>query len=375
MLSYWERDAFLEADHLVIGGGIIGLQVAIELKERRPAARVLVLERGLFPSGASTKNAGFACFGSLTEILSDIARMGETAALDVVARRWEGLQMLRSRVGDEAMNYEAFGGFELLFEEHLPALDQMDRVNEWLRPHFGVTVFHLDETGRRAAGFGSKTRALVRNALEGQVHSGRLMLALQKIAGAKGVEMLTGSHVTHLEESGKAAKVHVQQGSDVITFQAGQVAVCTNGITSELMPGLGIQPGRGQVMVTEPIADLPWKGTYHVEEGYFYFRNIGNRILLGGGRNLDFEGEACTEMAITDPIQHALETLLNQVIVPGLSPKIEHRWAGVMGFSEDKQPKVQRISEHMVLGFGCNGMGVALGAEIARRTAAMMAEF
>ena len=28
------------------------------------------------------------------------------------------------------------------------------------------------------------------------------------------------------------------------------------------------------------------KGAFHYDEGYVYFRNIDNRVLLGGGRNL-----------------------------------------------------------------------------------------
>ena len=66
MLSYWEKQSLLQYDHIVLGSGIVGLSAAISLKERQPQARVLVLERALLPTGASTKNAGFACIGSLT---------------------------------------------------------------------------------------------------------------------------------------------------------------------------------------------------------------------------------------------------------------------------------------------------------------------
>ena len=67
MLSFWEKDFFIAYDHIVVGSGIVGLSTAIAIKEKQPNSRVLVLERGIFPTGASTKNAGFACFGSLSE--------------------------------------------------------------------------------------------------------------------------------------------------------------------------------------------------------------------------------------------------------------------------------------------------------------------
>ncbi|RYZ47414.1 MAG: FAD-binding oxidoreductase, partial [Sphingobacteriales bacterium] len=66
MLSYWEKTSFLHYDHIVIGSGIVGLSTALELRGRFPSSRILVLERGLLPTGASSRNAGFACMGSVT---------------------------------------------------------------------------------------------------------------------------------------------------------------------------------------------------------------------------------------------------------------------------------------------------------------------
>ena len=76
---------------------------------------------------------------------------------------------------------------------------------------------------------------------------------------------------------------------------------------------------------------------------------------------------------MTEPIQEALQTMLEKVILPGRSVAIAQRWSGLMGFTVDKQPVVQKLSAHVAVGFGCNGMGVALGADIAQRTAALLA--
>ena len=61
MFSYWEQQSFTSYDYVIIGSGIVGLSTAIELKEKFPGATVLILERGLLPTGASSRNAGFAC--------------------------------------------------------------------------------------------------------------------------------------------------------------------------------------------------------------------------------------------------------------------------------------------------------------------------
>ena len=80
--SYWELQSFLQRYPVaVLGSGIVGLSAAIQIKTERPELPVLVLERGALPTGASTRNAGFACFGSLSELLDDRQHMGGARAL------------------------------------------------------------------------------------------------------------------------------------------------------------------------------------------------------------------------------------------------------------------------------------------------------
>ena len=58
-LSYWEKDTyFSNIDILIIGSGIVGLTAALELKSANPSQKIIVIERGFLPCGASSKNAG-----------------------------------------------------------------------------------------------------------------------------------------------------------------------------------------------------------------------------------------------------------------------------------------------------------------------------
>jgi glycine/D-amino acid oxidase-like deaminating enzyme len=373
--SFWEQDAMQDADCIVVGGGLIGLLTALEWRDAHPADRIMLLERGFLPSGASSRNAGFACFGSLTELLSDIDTVGMDATVALVAQRWQGLARLRARLGDEAIGYEQFGGYELLTESQLPALSDLAEINDALQPLFGGTVFVDDAAGLAARGFGPQIHALVANRFEGQVHSGKLMRSLALLAGARGIEIHTGATVEAIEDGDDqvSVRIAVAGSAEVLMCRAGKVALCTNALIGSLAPQLGIEPARGQVLVTAPIPDLAWRGCHHFDEGFYYFRNVGNRILLGGGRNRDFQGERTTEFAVTAPIQEALQLMLEKVILPHRAVTITHRWAGLMGFTVDKQPVVQKLSPHVAVGFGCNGMGVALGAEIAAQTAALLA--
>ncbi len=150
--------------------------------------------------------------------------------------------------------------------------------------------------------------------------------------------------------------------------------MATNGYTAALLPKLDVVPARGQVLMTTPVEGLALRGTYHLDEGYYYFRDHGGAVLLGGGRNLDIAGETTTADAVTPQIQAALEQLLREVILPGRSFAIAQRWSGIMGFgSTSKSPLVERTSERVGVAVRLGGMGVAIGIRVAQRAVAMMA--
>jgi len=373
MLSFWERESFVNFDSLVLGGGIVGLSTAIELKMSRPNAKVAVLERGVFPSGASTKNAGFACFGSLTEVLSDLDKMTDAEVFALVKQRWDGLQLMRKRLGDAAIDYKNHGGYELLRSEaELAALDQIDRVNALLRPLFSADVYKPADSFIDDFGFDSqKVGRMVFNPFEGQIHTGKMMKALQQYAANVGVEIYTGTEVTDFEETAAGVAVQIKNGPQL---QANQLAICTNAFTKSLIPQDELAPGRGVVLVTKPIADLRFKGTFHYDEGYYYFRNYQNRVIFGGGRNLDLAGETTTAFGEPDLILNKLKQDLDKLILPGTRHEIDQVWSGIMAFGATKQPILQKHSDRIFLGVRLGGMGVAIGSLLGKELAALMKE-
>src|SRR5690606_10791207 len=133
----------LEYDHIIVGSGIVGLSVAANILERNKNAQVAVLERGLLPTGASTRNAGFACYGSLTEMLADLKVMTEDEMLAIVELRYKGLRKLHNRLNRYETGYEATGGYELFFEKHPAAFDEIDRLNRLLNPIFKENALEI----------------------------------------------------------------------------------------------------------------------------------------------------------------------------------------------------------------------------------------
>ena len=125
-----------------------------------------------------------------------------------------------------------------------------------------------------------------------------------------------------------------------------------------------IVPARAQVLVTKPIDNLKVKGTFHLEQGYYYFRNIDQRILIGGGRNLDFKSESTMEFGQTSIVQSKLEDLLKNTIIPNINFEIDYSWSGIMGIGNKKKPILKQLSNNVSCGVRLGGMGVAIGASV-----------
>jgi gamma-glutamylputrescine oxidase len=123
-------------------------------------------------------------------------------------------------------------------------------------------------------------------------------------------------------------------------------------------------------LVTAPIPGLKIKGTFHYDEGFYYFRNLGNRLLLGGARNAAVDEETTTEMEITQNIQYRLEQFIINHLLPGAHFEITDRWSGIMGLGSEKMPIIKKISANTYCAVRMSGMGVALapvaGNEVAK---------
>ena len=142
MFSFWEKTELFHYDLIVLGGGITGIFCALHFKKNNPSASVAILERGLFSSGASTKNAGFACFGSLSELIEDATKLGEEKLLSIIKMRLDGLSLLRETIGDHKMDLRWDGGYELFFDKSPKILNQIDYINKLLKPFFSKECFY-----------------------------------------------------------------------------------------------------------------------------------------------------------------------------------------------------------------------------------------
>lgn len=368
MVSFWEQQSLLHYDVVIVGAGITGLSTAASLKEQNPSLEILVIERGTLPTGASTRNAGFACFGSISELALDRMKLGDSGMVNLVHRRWSGLQKTISRLGQERIGLLVKGGYELLKSDQSSYLDNIDELNDLLKPIFKAPVYQQCDEKITAFGFG-QTNHLVKCAQEGQLHTGKLMKSLWQYCLEKKINILTGTEVKSIESASSEVFIH----TTTHTFQAKAAGICTNAFTNSLLKKpIDLKPGRGMVMAITPKKPLKASGTFHYEEGYYYFRDFEGKLIFGGGRNLDLLEEETTTFGINSKIEAKLKSDLAEIILPYSDFQIDMIWSGIMAFGPDKSPVLQQVDEGIYMGVRLGGMGVALGSMIGDELADMI---
>lgn len=359
--SFWEEDSFLRPyDLIIVGAGIVGLSSALFYKKNNPNARVAVLERGFLPQGASTRNAGFACVGSIGEHLADMEKESEENIKNRIVRRYRGLELLKKTLGEETIGYDHCGGYEFFRsqEEFKRVASGIGQFNSWMAELLDEEeVYRAEEL---------EGYPVIHNRLEGALHPGKMMQALVRKVSRSDVEIKWNSKVDRADEDGT---VHI---SDAPNLSARKVLFAANGFLRRLMPDLDVTPARGFVLVTNEQAELPWKGIFHHDCGYIYFRNVGDRLLIGGARNLDKEQESTDEFGTNEKIKKHLVEFISEVLkLPG-GWQIEREWSGIMGFTPTKTPILKRIDQHRYVAAGLSGMGIAIGSEIGKEAAEML---
>jgi len=361
--SFWERDLYFNGiDYVIIGGGIVGITTSIFLKREHPKAKVVILEKKFPGLGASTKNAGFACFGSVTEILNDLSTNGEEEVIKLLKMRWKGLNLLKGLLSEKEMVYTHDGSHELFQKKsHLKekAFDNLKIINDLACEALGVdSVFRRVENST----FKNLSADAIYSPLEGELNPVSMMHALQLKAMRYGVKILYGVEVEEILEQ----KLLLKGGEFIY---AEDIIVCTNGFAKNLLNLDDVNMVRNQVIITRPMNGLEFKGTYHMDQGYIYFREYMGRLLIGGARNLQMEEETTGDFGQNPEIIKYLKSLVQETLLPGLKIEFDQSWSGILGVGSVKSPIIRKINTHLYVGIRLGGMGVALGSYVGRELA------
>lgn len=357
--SFWEKDQYRLHDSIVIvGGGICGISTAIEIMKADPTASVVVIDRSFPPHGASTKNAGFVCFGSISEIIDDLKQSSKEEVTEVIRLRWEGGKRLLDRIQPNRVKYSNTGGIECFDEGASPTQDEIELCNDIMLQATGNSNYFSRHDLKGRHGFGSDA---IHTPYEGMIQPALMMQELYKIANGLGVKFLN-AEVKKIDPA--SGEIHF---TDNQSTTAHHTVITTNGFAAQMIDIEDLRPARNLVLMTKPVVDLQWKGTYHYDEGYYYFRDYEGRLLLGGARNMDPDVETTSSFGINTKVQDELTRFLRDVLK--VDSEIDYWWSGILGIGNSKHPIIKKHSDKISIGVRLGGMGVAIGSELGRQLA------
>lgn len=370
MYSYWENKYWFEIyDYIIVGAGIVGLTSALMLKRRLPDSNILFLERNAIPQGASTKNAGFSCFGTVGEIVDDLKSMSESEVIKTIKLRYEGLQLLKELHTPNSIDYTSNGGYEMFdSEENFGALNsEVAKVNELVEAAIGIKkVFQVIKSPKH---FNFYTSCIY-NAYEAQLNPVLMVKSLISMARDLGIQLGFGFDVDSYTVEGDNYLLRI---NNELLVRGKNLLLTTNAFVKNLLADLDVVPARNQVLVSEPIPDLKVKGTYHFDKGYVYFRDIDNRLLIGGARNIAPESEMTADFGPNASIEkHLVEFAERHILDQKL--KIAYKWSGIIATGSTKNPIVRKINSGLYTAVRLGGMGVAIGSKTASQLVDLVTE-
>lgn len=358
-------ESAISADVCIVGGGFAGLWTAVELTERDPSLRVVLLEQDICGGGASGRNGGF------------------------VSPSWwdlEGLCRLFGR--DEGIRYATV------------VADAVTQIGSWLQAHHVDAWYHHDGVlGARAgdwqggvgasdaAGFcaqlgltdrmqpltGQEARAIADSPRflggaflkdSATVQPARMARGLRRVLLERGVHIFERTHVTGIEHT-KPAVVMTSHGR----VRAPQV-VLTTGAWAAAWPGFRRSFGVivDYMVATEPIPDrleeIGWSSHAGLADGrdlLLYLRKTDDdRIAIGGGATGVVFGGRMGRSVTHD--RHVAEVAARSLL--WLFPQLEgvrftHAWGGPIDQTASFVPFYRSLEPgnvHAGLGFSGHGL-------------------
>lgn len=355
--SFWESKHWVPTqDAVVVGAGIVGMNAALALRKRHPSWTISIVDRAPIGS-ASTRNAGFACFGSPSELLDDWKQMGPDATLAMVEMRWKGLLALRDTWGDEAIAYRACGAVEAFTDPdlHAEAKDFLPVLNQQLAPIMGREVFA--ETTANQSGL-RELCGSISSPLEGDVDTSRMIATMRSALAPAGIQWLAGMSIESVEAAPEGWSLATPHG----VLNASRVFLATNALASDLVP-VDVGPVPNMVLVSQPLPELRLTSTVHHDRGYVYAREVDGRILIGGGRQWDCQDPGESEERLVAWAQRHIQG--------AEAFATAHRWTGQLGVGSMRLPIVQEVKPGLYVGVRLGGMGVAIGTHIGQSMAGL----
>ena len=331
----------ITADVCVVGLGGSGLAVVGELLDL--GVNVVGVEKHRVGAGATGRNGGFFLAGTPDFHHRAVAVMGEERAAALHRLTLEQLE----RMWLETPNALRFTGSIRLGVDQEEIEDCRLQLHAMQAANLPVSVYNGPE------GHGL---LFPRDAGGQPLRRARMLAGRARMRGARLFEHSPATAVAPNSVETPGGKVRCET-----------VIVAVDGGLERAVPQVKtVRTARAQMLATGPAYEVDIPRPVYARYGYDYWQQLPDkRVVLGGFRDLGGTGEWTDEAKPTEALQHHLETFLRQGL--GVRAPITHRWAGAIGFTDDKLPVIWHGTGWAFGGY--SGTGNVLGAVCGRAVA------
>lgn len=349
----------VRADVVVVGAGLAGLSVALELAER--GRRVVVLEAGRIGASASGRNGGQAIVGYASGMGPLERQLGRALARQAWLWSLEGVNLIEQRVQRYGIDCDWRRGYVYVADRPRKArqlraeMDQLARdydfSTEWAE---GAALRQwLDSTRYVAAAY---------ERISGHLHPLKYTLGLAQVAIQSGAVLYENSAVRQLQHSSSGVSAVTDRGE----VRADIAVVAGNCLLPEWGPGVlpsihaRVMPVGTYIVATEPLP--PHRAAALIPSGAAvsdnnvvldYFRLSADHRLLFGGR---VSYTTMTPMRLRETMRRRMQAVFPQL----QDVRLTHLWGGFVDITMDRAPDFGRVGNRIYYLQGFSGHGVAL---------------
>ncbi|HXA35680.1 MAG TPA: FAD-binding oxidoreductase [Steroidobacteraceae bacterium] len=345
----------LQADVVVLGGGIAGCSAALHLAKR--GYRVVLLEARTVGYGASGRSGGQIIFGLAASHKALIAEVGRDDARRLFDLSIEALDLTKSLINEYAIDcdYRANHVHVAVKPRHLEELDGWARELHEDCGYPSARLLNRDELQAHVRS--ERYLGGLIDPRSGHLHPLKFTQGVARAAESAGAKVFENSHVLHYED-GPEVTVHTAQGSVRCTH----LVLCGNVYIGAVAPSLARRIlGVGTyIIATEPVGEerisalLPSNAAIaDINWILDYFRRSADHRLLFGGR--------VSYSAVQPPrLAESMRTRMLRIFPTLADVKVAYAWGGYLDITMNRAPDFGRLAPNVFYCQGFSGHGMSL---------------
>ena len=341
-------------DVAIVGGGLTGLNAALELAQR--GIDVCLLEQCAIGWGASGRSGGQVIAGlgcDMTLLEEELGREPSRQLWDIAL---QGMSDLRRRIKQHQIDCELTDG-HLVVAHNAREADKLRRDVDHLCTRYDYPVRFLDRDALATELVSSVYHGALSDSNSGHLHPLNYTLGVARLAQQAGAHLCEEVTVTKIKGDGPLRLV-----CDAGTIQCEHVLLCTNAWLDRLVPSLARHhiPVGSHIVATEVLGEARANALIPSRAAVSDTRRILDYYRLSADHRLLFGGRVGLLEPNSDQLARVLGQRIARVFPELAGVGIDFAWGGHVAVTRSHAPHLGQLRGGIFFAHGYSGHGMVL---------------